>query len=47
VAGDKRKTGAEFALMNVKVSATQATGMDADQRLICRGFRVGCLAVRE
>jgi hypothetical protein len=47
MAGDKWKTGSEFALMNVKVRATQATSMNAHERLIRRGFRVGGLPVGE
>jgi hypothetical protein len=47
VAWDKWKTGPEFALMNVQVGPTQATGMDADERLIRCGLRVGCISVRE
>ena len=47
VAWDKWKTGREFALMNVQVGPTQATGMDAHEHLVRCGLRVGCISVGE
>ena len=47
MARDKWKPWSEFTLMNVKVRATQTTGMNAHERLVRRRFRVGGLPVGE